>query len=113
MNVHKTNARLRSAEKNRKFSTCKFADRVFLCVTKKLDDIVAKGHWPEEAAPYRGIHNRTDAKSRNKTPQTVLASFLIHNSKSDVLECVSVGMGTKFVDNKQGNLTTAYKLKYG
>ena len=110
--------RLRNAEKHRKFSTCKFADRIFLCATKKLEDIIAQGHWPEVASPCKGIHNSFDSISKNERQQTVVAAFVIHDSKSDILECVSLGMGTKFVDykritNRKGNLMARCNLKCG
>ena len=91
--------RIRNAEKNRKFSTCKFADRIFFCVTNKLDDIIKRGHWPEKAIPM----NQSSKKSANPNEgnQTVIAAFLIHDSKYDVLECVSLGIGTNFVDKKR------------
>ena len=94
--------RLRNAEKDRKYSTCQFADRVFLCATTKLDDIIAKGHWPREALPSRAIGETYEVKKINEGHQTVVAAFIIHNSSSDELECVSLGVGTKFIAETVG-----------
>ena len=98
MNVEAKKIRLRNAEKDRNYSTCQFADRVFFCATKKLDDIIAKGHWPLEAAPSRAVAETNGAKKRNERHQTVVAAFIIHDSSSDNLECASWGGGTKFLE---------------
>ena len=90
--------RIRNAEKDRKFSTCKFADRVFHCVTEQLEHIIHQGYWPKEASPYKtNIDHEIDSKDEKQ--QTVLAAFLIHDAKADVLQCVSLAMGTKFLDS--------------
>ena len=90
--------RIRHAEKDRKFSSCKFADRVFHSVMVQLENIVEKYNWPTESLPYRkNVEN--ESESKNERQQSVLAAFLIHDNKSDLLECVSLGMGTKFLDN--------------
>ena len=91
-----TKFHLRNAEKDRKFSTCKFADRIFVSVKNKIDDIIKRGHWPETAIPFN--QSPKQYLSENESRQTVIAAFLIHNSKIDVLKCVSIGIGTKFVD---------------
>ena len=101
MNIEAKKIRLRNAEKDRKYSTCQFADRVFSCATKKLDDIIAKGHWPREAAPSRAIGETYEAK-RNERHQTVVAAFIIYYSSSDTLECASLGVGTKFLEKIVG-----------
>ena len=99
MDVTCKKARLRHAEKDRKYSTCKFADRVFHCVTKQIDDIITKGYWPKEAAPYRLKNTGDKGSTVNKQGhQTVAAAFIIHNSKHDILKCISIGIGTKFID---------------
>ena len=74
---------------------------VFHCVTKQLDQIVQRGHWPEEALPYRNIIGN-DIESKLERQQAVLAGFVVYDKKIDLLECVSLGMGTKFID---GHLT--------
>ena len=94
--------RLRNAEKDRKYSTCQFADRVFFCATTKLDEIIAKGHWPREALPSRAIGETYEVKKRNEGHQTVVAAFIIHDSSSDNLECASLGVGTKFIEEIVG-----------
>merc|ERR1712061_361240 len=104
MEIPSKKARIRKAEKDRKFSTCQFADRVFHCVTKQLDQIVQKGHWPEEALPYRNIIGN-DIESKLERQQAVLAGFLVYDKKIDLLECVSLGMGTKFIDGHLTNQT--------
>ena len=87
---------IRNAEKDRKFSTCKFADRIFHCVTKQLDHIIQKDYWPKKASPYRkNIEHEIEPKDEKQ--QTVLAAFLIHNAKTDILQCVSLALGTKFL----------------
>ena len=101
MEVIAKKARIRSAEKNRKFSSCAFADRVFLCATKKLEEIVSKGYWPQDAVPLREQTIDTEPLSMKDDKQTVLAAFMVHDSKTDVLKCVSLGMGTKFIDISQ------------
>ena len=90
--------RIRHAEKDRKFSSCKFADRVFHCVMEQLENIVEKYNWPTESLPNRkNIENEN--QSKNERQQSVLAAFLIHDNENDLLKCVSLGMGTKFLDN--------------
>jgi len=105
MEVVGKKAPIRSAEKDRKFSTCKFADRVFLCATKKLHDIITNGYWPKKAVP---LQEETEGKNSMMTDnkQTVLAAFMVYDSKVDVLKCVSLGMGTKFIDQSQPSLCT-------
>ena len=94
---------LRHAEKNRKFSTCKFADRVFCCVTSKLDNITHKGYWPSEAVPSRGMKNKSILIGSQTFRQAVVAAFVLYNSSTDQMECISIGVGTKFLDYKCGN----------
>ena len=90
--------RIRHAEKDRKFSSCKFADRVFQCVIKQLENIVEKYNWPTESLPNRK-NVETENESKSGRQQSVLAAFLIHDNENDLLKCVSLGMGTKFLDN--------------
>jgi hypothetical protein len=112
MEVVAKKARVRNAEKDRKYSTCKFADRVFLCVKKKLHDVIKKGYWPEQAAP---LQEQTEVKDSmmKESKQTVLAAFMIYDSKVDVLTCVSLGMGTKFIDQSQQSLCTGNLAQWG
>ena len=112
MSVTTQKRRLRNAEKHRKFSTCKFADRIYLCATKKLDDIVSKGYWPEAVSVGRGTDSIHDTTGTHESQQNVLAAFIIHNTNLDTLKCISLGMGTKFVD-KQGNIDDkGYLIEY-
>ena len=112
MDVLQNKSRIRSAEKDRKFSTCKFADRVFDCATKKLHDVVTKGYWPEQAVPVQEQTGGMDAVI-NENKQTVLAAFMIYDSKLDILKCVSLGMGTKFIDQSSctGNIGHKYSMR--
>ena len=90
--------RIRHAEKDRKFSSCKFADRVFHCVIERLEIIVENYNWPTELLPNRkNVENKNESNTERQ--QSVLAAFLIHDNESDDLKCVSLGMGTKFLDN--------------
>ena len=104
-------ARVRKAEKDRKFSSCKFADRIFLCVATKLDEIVKAGYWPQDAVTYR--HNVADSMvptTTNVGNQNVTAAILLHDSQTDQLRCLSIGIGTKFIEkiygHPQGNFLT-------
>ena len=104
MEVTSKKARVRKAEKDRKFSSCKFADRIFLCVATKLDEIVKAGYWPQDAVTYRlNAAESTVPTTTNAGNQNVTAAVLLHDSQTDQLQCLSIGIGTKFIEKIYGH----------
>ena len=97
-------ARVRKAEKDRKFSTCKFADRIFLCVVTKLDEVVKAGYWPQDAVTFRlNAAGSIVPTTTNTGNQNVTAAILLHDSQTDQLQCLSIGIGTKFIEKIYGH----------
>ena len=97
-------ARVRKAEKDRKFSSCKFADRIFLCVVTKLDEVVKAGYWPQDAVTYRlNAAGSIVPTTTNTGNQNVTAAILLHDSQTDQLQCLSIGIGTKFIEKIYGH----------
>ena len=104
MEVTSKKAPVRKAEKDRKFSSCKFADRIFLCVATKLDEIVKAGYWPEDAVTYRlNAAESMVPTTTNPGNQNVTAAILLHDSLTDQLQCLSIGIGTKFIEKIYGH----------
>ena len=76
-------ARVRKAEKDRKFSSCKFADRIFFCVVTKLDEVVRAGYWPQDAVTYRlNAAGSIVPTTTNTGNQNVTAAILLHDSQT-------------------------------
>ena len=76
---NKNNVRVRYAEKSRD-ATCSFADRVARLVLEKYDVSCPR----ELKLSYK---------------QTVVAGFLIEDAVTGTLECVAVGVGTKYLSS--------------
>ena len=78
--INSKTAKVRHAEKDRKYSTCAFADRVAIEVIDTYKTAVTT-HQGQFEAP-KG--------------QTVLAGFCQYDKANDSLICVSFGVGTKY-----------------
>ncbi|CAD7945349.1 unnamed protein product [Amoebophrya sp. A120] len=95
---------LRHAEKERKFSTCSFADRVCNCVlscyrTQREDQELFPGLLAP-AAPWSSSSEATSElllqSSKAFLKQTCIAGFVLFDSEANEMRCVSFGVGTKF-----------------